>query len=104
MPSGRYVVVRLIGADEDLQVRSPVGEVEVSITLSDRGPVVRLCATRLELEALDTLALRCRRLEVNAEECAHLDSAGDFQITGQEVRVQATGDIHLNGDVVRLNC
>jgi hypothetical protein len=104
LPSGRHVVVRLTSAGEELQVRSPDGEVEVSITLCERGPVVRLRAARLELEAADTLALHCRSLEVNAEETIHLNSARDLGLTGQEMRVQTRGDIHLNGDVIRLNC
>jgi hypothetical protein len=104
LPSGRQIVVRLTSAGEELQVRSPDGDVEVSITLSDRGPVVNLRAARLELEAVDTMALHCRRLEVNTEESTQLHTAGDIRLTGQEMRVKTTGDIHLNGEVIRLNC
>ena len=104
LPSGRQVVVRLTSAGEELQVRSPDGKVEVSITLSECGPVVHLSAARLELEAADTIVLSCRRLTVNTDESTHLDSAGDLRITGQEVRIQTSSDIHLNGDVIRLNC
>ena len=57
LPSGRSVVVKVTKAGEELQVRSPSGEVEVRITLGDNGPVVHLSGGRLELEALDTIAL-----------------------------------------------
>jgi len=104
LPSGRSVILRVTDAGEDLQIRSPSGEVEVHITLTDDGPVVHLRAARLELEALETVALHCRRLEIDTEESARLHSAGELRLTGQEMRVQTKGDIHLNGEVIRLNC
>ncbi len=104
LPSGRSVVLKVTGAGEELEVRSPAGAVEVRIVLGDGGPVVHLSGARLELEAPDTVAFHCRRLEVNTQEGTHLNSAGGLHLTGQEMRVQTTGDIHLNGDVIRLNC
>ena len=68
------------------------------------GPVVHLSSARLELEAADAIALRCRRLEVDTADGIQLQSDGNLQLAGQEMRVQTTGDIHLNGDVIRLNC
>src|SRR5262245_9319633 len=68
LPSGRSVLLKLTGAAEELEVRSPQGDVEVRITLSDQGPVVHLRGARLELEAPDTIALNCRHLEVNTED------------------------------------
>jgi hypothetical protein len=104
LPSGRSVLVKVTSAGEELQVRSPQGEVEVRITLGEGGPVVHLSGARLELETPDTIALNCRRLELNTAESIQLKSAGNLQLSGQEMRVQTTGDIHLNGDVIRLNC
>ena len=104
LPSGRSVVLKVTSAGDELEVRSPGGTVEVRILLSDTGPVVHLSGARLELEAPDTVALRCRRLEVTTEESTHLSSAGSLRLSGQEMRVQTKGDIHLNGDVIRLNC
>jgi hypothetical protein len=104
LPSGRSVVLKVTGEGEELEVRSPSGAVEVRITLSASGSVVHLSGARLELEAVDTVALNCRRLEVNTAESTQLHSAGDLSLTGQEMRVRTTGDIHLNGAVIRLNC
>jgi hypothetical protein len=104
LPSGRSVVLRTTAGGEVLEVRSAGGEVEVRITLTDQGPVVHLSGARLELAASDTVALHCRRLDVNTTESIRLQSAGDLRLTGEEMRVRTTGDIHLNGDVIRLNC
>jgi hypothetical protein len=104
LPSGRSVLIKVKDGREELEVRSPQGEVEVRITLSDSGPVVNLRAARLELESADTLSLTCRRLEVNTIEATKLQSSGTVQITGQEMQVQTQDDIHLNGKIIRLNC
>jgi hypothetical protein len=80
LPSGRSVIVRLADGTEELEIRSPRGDVEVRIVLTEAGPVVRLSGARLELEAAETVAVRCRRFEVRAE-----------------------GDICLDGATVRLN-
>jgi hypothetical protein len=80
LPSGRSVVVRLAGGAEELEIRSPRGDVEVRVVLTDEGPVVRLSGARLELDAAETVAVNCRRFEVRAE-----------------------GDICLDGATIRLN-
>src|SRR4051812_44908532 len=89
LPSGRSVVLRIVGTNEELEVRSPSGETELRVVLTDQGPVLRLSGVRLELEAAETVSVRCRNFEVDASE---------------EMRVRTQGDIHLNGDYIRLNC
>src|SRR5579859_547084 len=61
LPSGRSVVVRVDGGKEELEVRSPNGDVEVRITLTDAGPVVSVRGARLELESPDAVSVNCRR-------------------------------------------
>lgn len=87
LPSGRSVVLRVAGSAEELEIRSPSGEVEVHILLTEAGPVVRLHGARLELQATDTVSIRGRRLEVETD----------------EVQIKTTGDIDLVGEVIRLN-
>lgn len=87
LPSGRSVVLR-VGDTEELEIRSPDGEVEVRIVLTDAGPVVRLRAARLEMETTESVDIRCR----------------DFNVRADEMRVKTDGDIHMNATVIRLNC
>ncbi len=104
LPSGRSVVVKVDGGREGLEIRSPAGDVEVRIILTENGPEVNLRGARLEMEAIDTVALRCRRFEVQSPEGTELTSSGDVQITGRELKVRTERDIHMNGEVIRLNC
>jgi hypothetical protein len=104
LPSGRSVVLKVSGAREEIEVRSPEGAVEVCITLTGAGAVVSLRGGRLELHASDAVVVNSRRFEVNASEETALHSKGDLQITGHEMRVKTAGDIHMNGGVIHLNC
>jgi hypothetical protein len=97
-------VVKVAGDREELEIRDAEGEVEVCVILTVEGPVVRVRGGRLELDAVDTIAVRCRRFEVQTAESTELGSAGDVRIAGRELRVKTQDDIHLNGKFVRLNC
>jgi phage gp45-like len=103
LPSGRSVVVRVDGGREELEVRSPQGDVEVRITLTDAGPVVSLRGARLELESPDAVAVNCRKFEVNTQEGTELKSAGAVQIEANEMNVTTTDDIRLKGKIIHLN-
>jgi hypothetical protein len=104
LPSGRSIVVKVAGDGEELEIRDAEGQLELSVSLTAEGPVVRLRGGRLELDAADTVALRCRRFELQTSESTELLSSGAVRITGQELRVKTEDDIHLNGQVIRLNC
>jgi hypothetical protein len=104
LPSGRSVVLKIGDGCENLEVRSPDGDVEVRITLTDQGAVVSLRGGRLQMESADAVALNCRRLEVVTTEGTALGSAGDVLITGRGIRVQTENDIRMNGGVIYLNC
>jgi hypothetical protein len=104
LPSGRSVVLKVGDGCEELEIRSPGGDVEVCITLTDQGAMVRLRGGQLQMQSADTVSLNCRRLEVVTTEGTALGSAGDVLITGREMRVKTENDIHLNGGVIHLNC
>jgi hypothetical protein len=104
LPSGRSVVVKVAEDCEQLEIRDAAGRVEVWVILTAEGPVVRISGARLELASADTIALQCRRFEVETAESASIKSKGDVQITGRELKVRTSEDIHLNGEFIRLNC
>lgn len=103
LPSGRSVVVRVDGGCEELEVRSPQGDVEVRITLTDAGPVVCLRGARLELESPEAVAINCRKFEVSTQDGTELKSAGLVQIEGREMNIKTEDDIRLKGKIIHLN-
>jgi len=105
LPSGRTLVVKAHEHDEEIEIRSSGGEVEVRIVLTEQGPILRLRGARLEIDSSDTVAVNCRQFEVNASHGVRLHSAGDVGVqSGAEIRLKSGGETFIDGDYVNLNC
>lgn len=104
LSSGRSLMIRRSRNHEELEIRSPDGEIEVRVLLSDGCPVVTVRGARLRVEAPESLTVQCRRFEVHADETAAIRSGGNVDVTGEVIHVRTAGDIHMDGDVIRLNC
>lgn len=105
LPSGRQLVVKAHAHDEEIEVRSAGGEVEVRIVLTDQGPILRLRGARLEIDSSDTVAVNCRQFEVNASHGVQLRAAGDVGVQSDaEIRLKSGGQTYIDGDYVNLNC
>lgn len=96
LPSGRKVAL-LLGEDgEEIRVHAPDGQVEVTITLTDAGPVVRLTAAKLQLDAVEEVAVSCKDFNVNTTGGVNIQSA-------DEVHVKSPKDVFVEGAVIWLN-
>lgn len=96
LPSGRKVAL-VIGEDgEEVRVHAPDGQVEVTITLTEAGPVVRLSAAKLQLDAVEEVAVNCRDFKVEATGGVNIQSA-------DEVHVKSPKDVFVEGAVIWLN-
>ncbi|MEZ5364681.1 MAG: hypothetical protein R2748_20675 [Bryobacterales bacterium] len=88
LSSGRRLVITSAEGAETVEIHSKRGQVEVSILLTDEGPVIRASAQRLEVDAAEAVSVDCGRFEVKAD----------------VVDLQASGPIRLDGEKIFLNC
>ncbi len=95
--SGATVSVHPDPRGETIVLRSAAGLVDLSIRMTDQGPVLSLRGVRLEIEATEELAVRCREFTVEARDGIRLASGG-------EVHVRSQGQTFVDGDFVNLNC
>ena len=95
--SGATVSVHTDVRGETIVLRSAGGSVDLSIRITDQGPVLTLKGVRLEIEATEELAVRCREFSVDARDGVRLTSGGDVQVRSQ-------GQTFIDGDFVNLNC
>lgn len=130
LASGRVVEA---GADADgvdrVTIRGASGEVELSVRMTAEGPVLRFRAADLELESARDLRLRCDTFSVQARKGIVQETAGnlrqrvggsaDIKVRGElatlagevkleakrgAVQIEASDDVEIVGERVKLNC
>ena len=93
---GRTLSVETTGGDELVEVRSSSGQVELRIKLTEEGPVLQMESVRLQLKAEEAVEISSKRVEIKATESVQLASEN-------EVKVDAEGDVRVNGKMIWLN-
>jgi len=122
--------VELDPSSQTLRVRTPSGQIEVTIRVTENGPVLLFEGTAaVEINQRGTLRLDVDRFEVRAAESLELhsggalvqtaagahtvDAQGRSRMSGGEVDIaartgklvlDAAADLHIDGDRVLINC
>lgn len=105
LPSGRSVVVSSEGGTEAIEIRSPGGEMEVRIALTEQGPVLQLKGAKLQIDSTDTVAVNCHDFHINAAGAIKMRSAQDIEVLGlAELKMKSAGSTWIDADFVNLNC
>lgn len=105
-PTGRAVVLeRGERGAETLKVVGRGGDVELTVRLTDAGPVLSFKGARIELESTGAVAVDCEDFEVRARRDVRVAAGGALvQRAGGEMRVEAESDLWLDGKMVLVNC
>ena len=104
LSDGRKLVVRDADGGEEIALFSPDGEVEVTISVTNEGPVVRVSGATLALEATEKVSLKARVVDLVASEQARVHSDGQLTMTsGLDTRMVADGEVHVLGQMIWLN-
>jgi len=105
LPSGRTITLKVDGTSEEIEVRSASGNLEVSISMTDAGPVLSLRGAKLQIESTDTVSVNCRQFELNTTHGLSMHTDGDLGLTSSgEVHLKSAGQTFIDGDYVNLNC
>jgi hypothetical protein len=105
LPSGRSITAHVGDAGEAIEIRSPDGQLEISIALTEDGPILRLEGAKLELVSPDSVSLQCRQFDLETSSNVNLRAHGSIDMrTDSELRTKSAGNTYLDGDFVNLNC
>jgi hypothetical protein len=85
---GRTLTVEPAGDDDLVEIRAPSGVLELRLKLTEDGVVLQLEGARISLRATESVDVECRTFTVHAED---------------DVRLEARGDVHVDGKIVHLN-
>ncbi|QDU61899.1 hypothetical protein Pan216_27640 [Planctomycetes bacterium Pan216] len=115
LASGRCVTIRTQGDKDHLEVIAPNGAVEVTIDLTQQGPMIRLSGAHLQLESLDQLTLkaddvnllarkairmRSEVLDVETSQDLQLYSDNTAKLLSRETYLRAADEICMNAGMI----
>lgn len=89
LPSGRTVEVHR-GPNESLTIYHPTGQVEVSISLTEDGPVLSMAAAAINMRTSGDLNISCDRFRVRSRSSVDIRTDGDMV---QQVGGNATTEV-----------
>jgi hypothetical protein len=101
---GRRLTVDSAGGEQVVEIRGASGAVELRVKITEEGPVLLVEAVRIALKAADAVDIDCTRFRVSASQSIELASQGPVQVTGgADVGVNASGEVHVKGEMIYLN-
>ena len=107
LPHGRTLVLET-GSEADtarLLIRAPSGEVEVEVEIGPSGPLLRLRAPDIEIDAARELRLSCTSLSVRSSTDVEIIAARDAIVEAAKgsLRLSANDDVGVVGERILLN-
>src|SRR6188768_1153302 len=80
-----------------LELRAASGQLELSIRLTEAGPVLQVDAVRVAIKAAEAVTVETKSFEVKADHVG-LHSAGELHVTSEkEMKVTSTDDVRVVG-------
>lgn len=100
----RQLTVVKSGGDDLVEIRSGTGTLELRVRMTADGPVLQMESVRISLKAAEAVDVECGSFAVNARDSVDLKSGGGMRVSGEaDVRVDATGEVHVKGKMIYLN-
>lgn len=128
LPSGRVVRADAVDGGDRIRIEAASGEIELEVTMTATGPVLRFRAADVQLAASGEVKVDCERFTVVAEKGISHETGGDArEVVGGDkltkvrgthaalsrralieakrgdVRIVANDDVQLLGERVKLN-
>lgn len=92
------------GPEDLVEVRGASGTLELRVRLTPEGPVLQMESVRISLTASESVEVAAPKVSVKAGESLDLQSGGGMRVTGEaDVRVDASGEVHVKGTKIYLN-
>ncbi len=93
----------LVTGDEVIEIHGAEG-LEVEIRLTAEGPILRLHAAQVQIEATESLTLRGKRVGIEATEAISLSSEGRLDLTAKaDLDLRTEAELHATAEMIWLN-
>jgi hypothetical protein len=105
LPSGRSIQITSGPQGDRFDIASSAGKIELSITLTDNGPVISIQGAMLEINSSDSVSLKCRDLSIQTESSLNIASQGSVDIHAVgNLKAKALGNADIDAQLINLNC
>lgn len=104
LKSGRRISAKSAKDHDILEIRESDGQMIIKMRLTDKGPEMIVKGARLELKSSESIALKTKKLEIDAEESAAINSRGTLDMnSSQEIKINSDNDLRLTGKLIHIN-
>lgn len=104
LESGRRITAISDKNQDTLEIRESDGQMIVKMHLTDQGPVLLVEGARLELKSSESIALKAKKVEIDALESTNIKSRGSLQMTSSEkMEIKSDDDLRLTGKIIHIN-
>ena len=104
LDSGCQILVCSRENEDVIAIAEPQGEVVVKVRMTDGGPVISVRGAHLELKSTETIALKAKKIKIQAEEEAVVQSKGRLELdASNKMGIRSVDDIHVAGKMIYLN-
>jgi hypothetical protein len=104
LESGRQVMVHSREKDELIEIAESDGEIIIKVRMTDDGPVISVHGAHLELKSAETITIEAKKIKLQAEEEAVVESKGSLEIeSSRKIGIKSGDDIRVVGKKIYLN-
>ena len=104
LDGGRQVAVVEHAGQQAVEIRAASGQLELRIKLTAEGPVLSLDGVKVELNAAESLQIKCKDFKVEASESTTIESKGELKIKSDgEMELDSPSDVRIKGKKIWLN-
>ncbi|HPH69903.1 MAG TPA: hypothetical protein PLF40_29330 [Kofleriaceae bacterium] len=104
LDGGRQVAVVEHAGQQAVEIRAASGQLELRIKLTAEGPVLSLDGVKVEMNAAESLQIKCKDFKVEATESTTIESKGELKIKSDgEMELDSPSDVRIKGKKIWLN-
>ena len=103
LDSGRRIHVQCDGQEEIIEIAESNGDILMKVRMTDEGPVISAQGARLELKSSETIALEAKKIRIQAQEEAIVESKGGLDLSAsKKMDLHADDDIRIVGEIASI--
>jgi hypothetical protein len=104
LDGGRQVAVVEHAGQQAVEIRAASGQLELRIKLTADGPVLSLDGVKVEMNATESLQIKCKDFSLQATDSTIIESKGELKIKSDgDLELDSVADVRVRGSKIWLN-